>query len=84
MIFSCKEATLRIEKKISAQRLNLIEKIQLNAHLSMCKACKIYEKKVVIIDQSMVRITNKTKDMLTVEEKTQFQSSLHEKLQQNK
>lgn len=42
MMLSCRKATELIEKKAHF-RLNILEKIQLRLHTSMCQACHHYE-----------------------------------------
>ena len=51
-ILSCKRTTELIEKR-DVEALSLIEKLQLSLHVSMCKACKSYEKKSQIIEQAV-------------------------------
>ena len=48
-MLSCKKATEMVEKK-TVTSLSFIEKLKLKMHLSMCDACKAYEKQSKIID----------------------------------
>ncbi len=43
MMLSCRKATELIEKK-EHFRLNILERIQLRLHTTMCQACQQYEK----------------------------------------
>ena len=63
-VLSCKTATFLIEKRLH-QKLSLIEALQLNLHLSICKLCKSYEHKTKIMDKTM-RIIAKNKQHLSV------------------
>lgn len=51
-MLSCKKSSLLIEKRLFSG-LNLIEKIQLSVHVSMCDACKNYEKQSAELDKSL-------------------------------
>ncbi len=78
LFYTCKEATYLIEKKASEQHLSTIESIRLKGHLAICKLCKAYEKKVKIIDQAMIRISEKSNYSLTEPEISEFNISLKE------
>lgn len=71
LMLSCKKATELIEKR-QVKPLSAIEKIQLDAHLSMCKACHAYEDQSVQIDQLWEKQIASFKDevILTDKEKT--------------
>lgn len=47
---TCKEATLLMEQKESSQ-IGFIENIRLQAHLKICKFCRIYKEKLIAINQ---------------------------------
>lgn len=49
LMLSCLKATELVEKK-SAFKLSAIENIQLKAHVSMCNACKEYQKQSSLMD----------------------------------
>ena len=49
---SCKRTTELIEKR-DVESLSIIEKLQLNLHVSMCNACKSYEKQSQIIGKAV-------------------------------
>jgi hypothetical protein len=53
-MLSCLKATLLVEKKINI-RLNLVQRIQLKMHTSVCKACATYEKQSEILNQVMLK-----------------------------
>ncbi len=72
LIYTCERATYLIEKKASARGLSPVGNIRLKAHLAMCKLCKAYEKKVTLIDKSMIRISKKPKDSLRDSELAEF------------
>ena len=48
-MYSCKKATEMVEKK-NVVGLNFSENLKLKLHLSICKACKSYQKQSVLID----------------------------------
>ena len=52
LFLSCSKATSIIEKQFHF-RLSFIEKLQLSAHKSMCKACTNYEKQSRVLEQTI-------------------------------
>ena len=49
-VLSCTKATYLIEKQLHA-KLNLIERLQLHIHLSLCSYCSDYGKKAELLDE---------------------------------
>lgn len=78
LIYTCEEATYRIEIKASGHPFSALENIRLKGHLAMCKWCKAYEKKVNIIDQAMNRLSKKSNDSLMESEIKEFKTDLKE------
>lgn len=76
LVFTCEEATLLIEKKASAQPIGIINNIRLMGHLSICKWCRAYNKKVTIINSALVRISEKPHDAIDVTEMDAFKNQL--------
>ena len=52
LMLSCVKASELIEKKINA-KLTAKEKIQLSLHISMCDACRAWEKQSIELDQTL-------------------------------
>jgi len=78
LIYTCEKATYLIEIKASGHPLNALESIRLKGHLAICKWCKAYEKKVDIIDQAMIRISEKSNDSLMESEIKELKNDLKE------
>lgn len=57
-MLSCKKATELIEKEFSF-KLTKTEKFKLHFHVSMCNACRTYQKQSKIIDESLHNHINK-------------------------
>lgn len=49
-VLSCEKATFLIEKQLHAS-LSPLEKLQLRAHLSLCKYCTAYKYKAIFLDK---------------------------------
>ncbi len=49
MMFSCKEATNLLSQK-EDEKLNSLDKLRLNLHLSMCKSCSLFAKQTQIFN----------------------------------
>ncbi len=49
-VLSCTKATCLIEKRLHT-KLNLIERLQLYVHLSLCSHCLDYDKKAALLDK---------------------------------
>jgi hypothetical protein len=77
-MYSCKKATEMVEKK-NVVGLSFSENFKLKLHLSICKACKSYQKQSVFIDAF---IENKTKqeDNITEIENNELKTSIISKL----
>jgi len=52
LMLSCLKASELIEKR-NYSPLTIADKIQLSVHLSMCTACKTYEKQSILIDKAI-------------------------------
>lgn len=78
LLFTCEKATLLIEKKASGQSIGIINNLRLMGHLSICKWCRAYNKKVTIIEGALVRISEKSKDDIEEAEMNAFKNQLLE------
>lgn len=79
LLFTCEQATLLIEKKAASEPIGFIDNLRLKGHLSICKWCRAYNKKVRIIDSAFTRITNSSSDSIEESEMTDFQNQLIKK-----
>lgn len=61
LILTCQEATLLIERKAS-EKISFRKNIQLQMHLWICKACKMYEKHSQLINKALQKIARKPKE----------------------
>lgn len=52
MLLSCLMATELIEKKMD-NNVPFFRKMQLNIHVSLCKACKTYKKQSTLLDEAL-------------------------------
>ncbi|AWV98472.1 hypothetical protein [Arcticibacterium luteifluviistationis] len=68
MLLSCQKATQLIEKR-KIHNLSWQEKILLDSHLGMCKACKGYEKQSETIDQLFEHHHQSTDDSAELSDK---------------
>lgn len=80
LIYTCEQATYLIEIKASGKSLSVSENIRLKAHLTLCKWCRAYKKKVNIIDKAMIRISDKSNNSLSDLEINSFKNKLKESL----
>lgn len=78
LVFTCEKASLLIEKKASGQAIGLLNNIRLQGHLSICKWCRAYNKKVALIDMALVRISKKSNLDIEVAEMDAFKNQLLE------
>lgn len=76
--YSCKKASEMVEKR-NLFGLSFIERIKLKMHLSVCNACKSYEKQSHLIDKV---ISEKQAENLTLSDasKAHIVSSLKEEI----
>jgi len=75
--YSCKKATEMVEKR-SITGLTISESLKLKFHLSICKACKAYQKQSELIDTFFEN--NSGEDNLEVIENNELKSSIIAKL----
>lgn len=59
VMLHCRKATFLIEKSNEAP-LGLVEKVQLNLHLSMCHGCRNYRKQNRFLERLLNRYGTKT------------------------
>lgn len=59
-MISCKKAGVLIEKKL-ALKLNVLERMELIFHTSVCKACRNYEEQSSFIENALSREKNNEK-----------------------
>jgi len=81
-LLSCKKATELIEKR-TIVHLTISEKIQLNLHTSMCKACKSYEKQSDTIDKALSDWLKKDENKKDQTLSNQAKSNIINKLKDN-
>ncbi len=80
LLLSCLKATELIEKKFHF-RLTLTEKMQLEMHKLMCKACSMYEVQSEIIEEGIKKhLNNKTSGDTDTEK---LKEKIKVKLQEN-
>lgn len=75
LFLSCLKATELFEKKLH-MKISLKEKIQLNIHKSMCKACTLYDDQSIIIDNILKNHTFKYEDVDIEKLKTMIKQNL--------
>ena len=54
IMLSCLKATELIERKLE-YKLNVVERVQLVMHKSMCKSCSLYEKQSELLENLLVK-----------------------------
>lgn len=79
LLFTCEKVSLLLEKKASAESISFLDNIRLKGHLAICKWCKAYDKKVTIIDDALVRISEKSHESIEEAELKDFKNQLIEK-----
>lgn len=57
-VLSCDKATFLMEKRFHTS-LNMLEKMQLRIHLSICKNCTAYQRKALLINQWLTNTQTK-------------------------
>lgn len=57
LFFSCQHATEFVEKREFVS-LSLMEKIRFKGHVTMCKACRSYERQSALLEKMIHYITN--------------------------
>lgn len=62
LIMPCEKVTCIIEKQ-QAGHLSFIDKCRLSIHFSICKLCKVYNNKVILMDNIMKRIIKKENEI---------------------
>lgn len=77
-MYSCKKATEMVEKK-SVVGLSFSESLKLKLHLSICKACKTYQKQSELIDAFITDKTNQ-EEYAPLIENNELKSSIISKL----
>jgi predicted anti-sigma-YlaC factor YlaD len=82
MFYTCEQATFMIEKKVSTQGIGIMENIRLKIHLSMCKFCRAYNKKVAIMDKVMLNFSKKENKKIDESEINDFKDLLKTKILQ--
>lgn len=80
LLFSCSETTLLIEMH-HADKLPMIQKLRLKGHLSICKWCSAYEKKIIMMDTLLRNNLNKEHNQIIHENDIQdFKSRIKNKI----
>jgi hypothetical protein len=80
LLFSCSETTLLIEMH-HADNLPMIQKLRLKGHLSICKWCSAYEKKIIMMDTLLRNNLNKEHNQIIHENDIQdFKSRIKNKI----
>ena len=61
ILITCKEATLLVCKK-QEKAISLKEKIQLKAHLLVCRVCQLFNIQSALLHQHLTKINNENYD----------------------
>ena len=77
-MYSCKKATEMVEKK-SVVGLSFSENLKLKLHMSICKACKTYQKQSELID-TFIADKTKQEEQAPLIENNELKSSIISKL----
>ncbi|MDO4228479.1 MAG: hypothetical protein Q4C98_01575 [Capnocytophaga sp.] len=79
-VLPCKEATFLIEKKLHG-RLSFREKIQLKAHLAICKLCAAYNQKAILLHKTLQKyFIQKKTEIDTNSAESDFKNRIKERL----
>lgn len=79
---SCKKATEMVEQdKIVS--LSFVDKVKLKIHLSVCKACKIYEKQSKLIDNFFTATKHSDLSNIEIEENPELKETIIKKINEN-
>lgn len=77
----CSKATQEIEKQEGGYKISLLQRLRLKAHLSICKWCSAYRKKVIYLDKKLSTIIGKEQSILLKDIDIQnFKDNLKEKI----
>ncbi|NCT15997.1 MAG: hypothetical protein COW67_00920 [Flavobacteriales bacterium CG18_big_fil_WC_8_21_14_2_50_32_9] len=77
---SCKKATEMVEQdKIVS--LSLVDRLKLKLHISVCKACKVYQKQSDLLDTFFSK--SKDLDDIPTEENPQLKNKILKQLDEN-
>ncbi len=79
LLFTCEEATLLMERKMSAESIGVIDNIRLRGHIAICRWCRAYSKKVTIIDAAITRLSERSNKEIEEAEIRDFQNQLIER-----
>lgn len=81
LIMPCSRAPMLIEQR-SAGELSFLKRVRLDAHLSVCKWCAAYEKKVAEIDRLLTQkyLSKEKEDGFYDTEIQSFKDSLKKKM----
>lgn len=84
LVFSCSEATLRIEKNLNGE-ISLLESLRLKGHLAVCKWCRSYSQKSILIHRSLHKIfdTESEKSSSQPIDKERLKADIENKLKNN-
>ena len=80
-VLSCTKATFLLEKQLH-KKLNVLERLQLHIHLTLCSHCSNYNKKAEILDL-LTKISVQESEMKAVfnaSELQAFKKKLYKKL----
>ncbi|PKP45074.1 MAG: hypothetical protein CVT95_09625 [Bacteroidetes bacterium HGW-Bacteroidetes-12] len=76
---SCKKATEMVEKE-KINGLSFIDKLRLKLHLSVCKACRGYEKQSTLIDDFFLKTSASDIDNIKIEENPKLKETIINRL----
>lgn len=80
LVMSCKQATLLIEQQ-NAGEIPFVQKIRLRVHLTICKWCSAYNRKVHAMESMMKNIfTQDAPEKFSKSELELFKDKLKDKL----
>lgn len=66
LLLSCLRATELIEKRMD-NNLPFVKRMQLKVHMSLCKACKTYEKQSIFLDEALIGSHNLSGKAIDIE-----------------
>lgn len=78
----CKKATEMIEQS-EIMSLSFVDKMKLKIHLSICKACRNYEKQSKLIDDFFANNKGSDMDNIKIEENPILKESIIKKINEN-
>lgn len=79
LFLPCKEATLLMEKR-NAQKISAKENMRLSLHIAICKWCKVYNEKLILLDKIFRKTLTEKNTEINESEIQDFKNKMIEKL----